>query len=118
MKRHVVFAICCVACAVHANGGEVVSRVDGGLRLNQTAAFQKEIDELFKVRKEIKALEEKLSALEGIDRDIMIASPIIAAGDVCGAVVLLQSETGEKANDTDMKLVSVAATFLGRQVES
>ena len=46
MKRQLVFAIYCVACAVHANGGEVVSRVNGGLRSNQTTAFQKEIDEL------------------------------------------------------------------------
>ncbi|MBQ4119692.1 MAG: AbrB/MazE/SpoVT family DNA-binding domain-containing protein [Clostridia bacterium] len=77
-----------------------------------------ELETIINERKSVNIENEKLSALEGIDRGITVASPIIAAGDVCGAVVLLQSETGEKANDSDMKLVSVAAAFLGRQVES
>ena len=45
-RTHVFLAMLGVACAVHAHGREVVSRVNGGLRTNQTAAFQKEIDEL------------------------------------------------------------------------
>ncbi len=61
---------------------------------------------------------ENLPALEGIDRGISVAAPIIASGDVCGAVVMLHSENGENATDADMKLASVAASFLGRQVES
>ncbi len=77
-----------------------------------------ELETIINERKSVNIENENLAALEGVDRGIRVASPIIAAGDVCGAVVLLQSDTGEKANDSDMKLVSVAATFLGRQVES
>ncbi len=56
-------------------------------------------------------------AVEGIDRHICIAAPIISAGDVSGAVVLLESEAGKTASDTDIKLASVAAGFLGNQME-
>ena len=43
--------------------------------------------------------------------------PIINAGDVSGAVVLIADETGAEADDSDIKLVTVAADFLGRQME-
>ena len=77
-----------------------------------------ELESIINERKSVNIENDNFTALEGIDRGIRVASPIIAAGDVCGAVVLLQSDTGEKANDSDMKLVSVAAAFLGRQIES
>ncbi len=78
----------------------------------------KELESIINERKSVNIENENLLALDGIDRGIRVASPIIASGDVCGAVVLLQSDTGEKASDSDMKLVSVAAAFLGRQVEA
>ena len=62
--------------------------------------------------------EQNQKALEGVNRNICVASPIIAAGDVCGAVVMLTGDAGETAKDTDMKLACVAAAFLGRQMES
>ena len=77
-----------------------------------------ELESIINERKSVNIENENLSALEGIEHAIKVASPIISAGDVCGAVVLLQSETGEKAADADIKLVSVAAAFLGRQVEA
>ena len=55
-------------------------------------------------------------ALEGIDRPIGVAAPILASGDVSGAVVLLgDGQTGP--SDSDVKLAQVAAAFLGRQME-
>ena len=77
-----------------------------------------ELESIINERKSVNVENENLVALEGIDRGIRVASPIIAAGDVCGAVVLLQSDTGDNVSDADMKLVSVAAAFLGRQVEA
>ncbi len=78
-----------------------------------------ELESIIAERKNISLNTENIvTALEGIDRGISVAAPIIAAGDVCGAVVLLKNENGEKATDTDIKLASVAASFLGRQVES
>ena len=58
-----------------------------------------------------------LSVLEGLDRPAAVAVPILAAGDVVGAVCLLQAETGAMPTETDQKLARVAAAFLGRQME-
>ena len=56
-------------------------------------------------------------ALEGVKRNIRVGVPIINAGDVSGAVVLISDEIGTKANESDLKLAGVAADFLGRQME-
>ena len=59
----------------------------------------------------------KMSVLEGVDRNACIAVPIIAAGDVTGAVVLLSNENCTTSNESDYKLAQVAANFLGQQTE-
>jgi AbrB family transcriptional regulator (stage V sporulation protein T) len=61
---------------------------------------------------------ESRSALEGVERKICVAAPIIIAGDVSGAVVMLASDVCGIANDTDIKLATVAAAFLSAQMES
>jgi AbrB family transcriptional regulator (stage V sporulation protein T) len=53
----------------------------------------------------------------GVERSAAVAVPIIAAGDVAGAVVLLSDESGSQTAQADVKLVQVAANFLGRQME-
>ena len=58
-----------------------------------------------------------LRALEGVDREICVAAPILSSGDVSGAVVLMNSEQGGAASESDVKLAGVAANFLGRQME-
>ena len=55
-------------------------------------------------------------AIEGLDQNITVAAPIVISGDVSGAVVLA-SDKGEKPTDSDVKLASVAASFLGKQME-
>ncbi len=47
-----------------------------------------------------------------------IAAPIIAEGDVSGAVVFLLSESGAPFSDTEHKLAQTVAGFLGKQMES
>lgn len=76
-----------------------------------------DLEEIIENRKNVSfATEQSHPALEGVERNICIAVPIIAAGDVCGAVVLLSGDTADSATDSDMKLASVAAAFLGRQI--
>ena len=55
-------------------------------------------------------------AIEGLDQNIAVAAPIVISGDVSGAVVLA-SDKGEKPTESDVKLASVAASFLGKQME-
>ena len=56
-------------------------------------------------------------ALEGFDRKASIIVPILTAGDISGAVVMLVAEDNAPPTETDIKLSKVAATFLGKQME-
>ncbi len=58
-----------------------------------------------------------LPALEGLDNSICVAAPILSAGDISGAVVLISSEKGNSATESDIKLAGVAASFLGSLME-
>jgi AbrB family transcriptional regulator (stage V sporulation protein T) len=46
-----------------------------------------------------------------------VACPIIAAGDISGCVIFLESEDKMNLTDTEIKLAQVAAAFLGKQME-
>ena len=55
--------------------------------------------------------------VEGVDRAASLIFPIVAASDVTGAVILLTNENDEAPTDTETKLIQVAASFLGKQME-
>ena len=46
-----------------------------------------------------------------------VAFPIIGGGDVAGSVILMMGTDGTMPSRTEIKLVSVAASFLGKQTE-
>ena len=58
-----------------------------------------------------------LYPVEGIDRKALVASPIIAAGDVCGAVMFLIGDEPSLAKDGEIKMAGTASAFLGKQME-
>ena len=59
----------------------------------------------------------KILATDIIDRSVSVAVPILAAGDLSGTVVLLVGDNATKPTETDIKLATVAATFLAKQME-
>ena len=59
----------------------------------------------------------RIQPVEGIERYASVAIPILAAGDVTGAVCLIMPESGAVPGEGDVKLTQVAAAFLGRQME-
>ncbi len=59
----------------------------------------------------------ELFAVEGLEKRVCAAAPIISSGDANGAVVLLETAEQKNAEETDLKLAFVAAKFLGNQVE-
>ena len=61
--------------------------------------------------------EKQLFPVDGIDYGASIAAPIIGNGDILGAVVFLWSD-GSKISPTEIKLAQVAASFIGKQMES
>ncbi len=65
----------------------------------------------------VKEKNQKLVPAEGIERSAAVAFPIIGSGDVLGAVVLLSSEDDKSVTETEIKLIQVAASFLGKQME-
>lgn len=58
-----------------------------------------------------------MNAIEGFDRKANVVYPIIYGGDVSGAVALMETEPNTLPDETDIKLVQVAAAFLGKQME-
>ena len=58
-----------------------------------------------------------VSAIEGYDRKANVVYPIIYGGDVSGAVCMIEDENHTLPSETDIKLVQVAAAFLGKQME-
>ena len=55
--------------------------------------------------------------VEGLDHAAAVICPIIAAGDVTGAVVMLKGERIQTPTETELKLAQSAAAFLGKQME-
>ena len=60
---------------------------------------------------------DRMTAVEGVDRFVGAAVPILSAGDVIGAVCLMLPESGALPSDGDVKMAQVAAAFLGKQME-
>ena len=59
----------------------------------------------------------RVQPVDGSDRAAAVVAPILAAGDVIGAVCMLQPDSGAVPNEGDVRLAQVAAAFLGKQME-
>ena len=60
---------------------------------------------------------DEVQPVEGVDHAAAIIYPIIAAGDVTGAVVMLKGDRVQIPTDAEIKLAQTAAAFLGKQME-
>ena len=60
---------------------------------------------------------ERIAPIDGLSRHAGAIYPIIGAGDVSGAVILMLNENGSAPTQTEIKLAQVAASFLGKQME-
>ena len=58
-----------------------------------------------------------LYPIDNAEFSAALAFPIIAAGDIGGAVIFLEGENTQLPTDTEIKLAQVAAAFLGKQME-
>lgn len=63
------------------------------------------------------ASDKALLPVSGIDREAVVMYPVISSGDVTGAVILLENDAKILPSDAETRLVSVAAGFLGKQME-
>ena len=78
-----------------------------------------EVEELMEKRASYVAVvdNERICPIDGVQRYAGAVYPIIGAGDVSGAVILMLNENGSPPTQTETKLAQVAASFLGRQME-
>lgn len=61
--------------------------------------------------------EEQLQPVEGVDRFAVVLAPIITTGDVSGSIMFLGEEDDPDPGELEVKLIDIAATFLGKQME-
>lgn len=59
----------------------------------------------------------EVTPVEGFAAYAMVVAPILSGGDIAGAVVALSADKSSRPSETDVKLVSLCASFLGKQVE-
>ena len=60
---------------------------------------------------------DEVQPVEGMENPAAIIYPIIASGDVTGAVIMLKGESIKVPTETEIKLAQSAAAFLGKQME-
>lgn len=58
-----------------------------------------------------------LQPIEGIDKYCLVAAPIISSGDFTGSIMFVSGNTETTVSEIDLKLIDVAANFLGKQME-
>lgn len=61
---------------------------------------------------------DNVQPLENMEHNAAVVFPIIASGDVMGAVVLLSGENVKLPTNAEIKLAQSAAAFLGKQMET
>lgn len=59
----------------------------------------------------------RIKLVEGNERYVLSSAPILASGDVCGAVMFLSSDQHNKADEMQKKLIEMSAGVLGKQLE-
>ena len=79
-----------------------------------------QLEEMMESRKSyaMKVSDSKMiNPVEGVEHNATVIVPITASGDVAGSVVLLKGDSGAASSEAEVKLVQVAAAFLGKQME-
>ena len=78
------------------------------------------LEEVMDARRTYTARREEKNALhpvEGVVCSAAVACPILSAGDVIGAVMLLRFETSPLPGEVEVKLSQMVSEMLGRQME-
>lgn len=110
----------CVVCI--SDHDQIVAA--GGTRQQeyQGKNISKELEEVIRNREMVCASEKEkwwicVTAEEKERVGARVICPIIAAGDVIGAVIMINRKEGSTISETEKKLAQIAAGFLGRQME-
>ena len=81
----------------------------------------RELDKIMEGRKcyRYQVGQTKLRATEASDKyHLGVAAPILSQGDILGCVMMLLEEGSQALSESDQRLASTVAEFLGKQMES
>lgn len=87
-----------------------------------TKGISHELEEVINERENIVAARDDKTFIRIMNEDdtefmYQVITPIISEGDAIGSVIFLTKDPKTKFGDTEIKLASTAAAFLGRQME-
>lgn len=97
--------------------------IAGGLKKDiLTRSISHELEDLINERESIVAAKDDKKYVKIMNEDeseftYQVIYPIITEGDAIGSVIILSKDPKAKFGDTESKLASTAAVFLGRQME-
>ncbi len=104
-------------CAV-CDSDNVIAFSGKGTREVLEHSISTECEELIDRRKNyLSDLHEVPLTDEKSSPSIIAASPIISEGDVMGIIAFIET-SGKSATESDLKMLSAAATFMGKQMEN
>ncbi len=105
-------------CVIITDRDHCIAASGGGHREFMEKPVSEILEKIMESRKSREfSPEDAASALGGTDANMRFAAPIIAGGDIAGAVALVSGESEGELTDADRKLCSCAAAFLSRQME-
>lgn len=108
--------------ALIADRDQFIAAAGSGNKQIMGRAISKELEEKMNARETLSASREDKKYIPVMQDEIEeyqheVIIPIIAQGDIIGAVVLLSLDSKDTMNEVEWKLAQSAAGFLGKQME-
>lgn len=105
-----------------ADRDQIIATSGGSKKELISKLINKDLEDLINARESIIAVKEDKTFIRITNEDdneftCQVISPIIAEGDAIGAVILLSKEEKCKFTDSETKIATIAANFLGKQME-
>ncbi len=102
---------------------QVIAAAGAAKKEMEGKSISKKLDEVIEGRTALSATKDEkkyvsLTEEESEEFESQMISPIICEGDAIGSVVILCKDPRSKMGEVEQKLVSSAAGFLGKQMES
>ena len=115
-----VLSKCFALTAFVSDRDRILAASGAGRRDLADRSVSQPLEKLMEARKPYQspgAPEKTLLPCEGAPRVLLCAAPVLAGGDVTGAVGLLTEDRAACPEDAQCKAVAVAAAFLAKQME-
>ena len=95
----------------------IIAAAGPGRREHAEKAVSTPLERIMNSRKLYTHRNEAVFPCEGAERLILAASPVVASGDVIGAVLLLEQKPDEMPTEEIKTAVSITSCFLAKQIE-